>query len=171
MYLDNTMSASTSAYGDSRRASSDIDRNESSATIVAEDSRRSSKDINRVDLEKGSQTEHLSMRHRIKHFTWAWYTTTMATGGLALLISATPHRFDGLTEIGAVIFVIDLILFFGITATLLTRFILFPGLLKKTLLHRRESLLFATFWLSIATIINNAQIYIAPRVGDDSLSS
>lgn len=90
----------------------------------------------------------------------------MATGGFALLISATPHRFEGLTQIGMAVFALDLVLFFGITMTITARFLLHPGLLKKTLLHRRESVMFATFWLSIATIINNTQVYIAPHVGD-----
>lgn len=174
-YVHNKMSRTSSVYEvyDNRRTSKDMDRGASPASTVMDDSRRTSKTIDEVDLEKEdlekadlekalSPNENLTLRERIKHFTWAWYTTTMATGGLALLISATPHRFKGLSAIGAIIFAIDLILFLGITSTILFRFIVYPGLLKKTLLHRRESLLFATFWLSIATIINNTQVYIGP---------
>lgn len=188
VFLTSNMATIRNGAADSRRESTDIDRIgiSSSSTVVGESSRtskeifpvfigentgesvRSSKDIMYPsDLEKGFQPpESLTLRQRLKHFTWAWYTTTMATGGLALLLSQTPHQFKGLTNIGEVIFGLDIILFIGITLNIIARFILYPGLLKKTLLHRRESLMFATFWLSIATIINNTQAYIAPHVGD-----
>ena len=43
---------------------------------------------------------------------------------------------------------------------------MFPGTLKSSLAHPAESLSFATFWLSIATIINNMQRHGVPHCGE-----
>jgi hypothetical protein len=42
-----------------------------------------------------SNTDKMSIRKRLKHFTWAWFLSTMSTGGLAIAIAETPHRFRG----------------------------------------------------------------------------
>jgi C4-dicarboxylate transporter/malic acid transport protein len=105
------------------------------------------------------------IRERIHHFTWAWYTLTMSTGGFALLLSATPYRFRGLDTIGEVVFILDMTFFVCISAAITTRFILFPATLKKSFSHNTERLFFATFWLSISNMICNIQIYGGPHVG------
>lgn len=35
--------------------------------------------------------EHLPWRERVKHTSWAWFTMTMATGGLANVLHAGKH--------------------------------------------------------------------------------
>jgi len=104
-------------------------------------------------------------RDRLHHFTWAWFTTTMSTGGIALLLSQIPYRFHGLTEIGEAVLILDLTLFLIFCGSLTTRFILFPKTFLASLLHPTESLFFATFWISIANILSNIQIYGGPRTG------
>lgn len=89
----------------------------------------------------------------------------MSTGGIALVIASTPHRFSGLTTIGTIVFIFDLVLFILITLGISTRFILFRGTLYKSLRHPTESLFFPCFWLSIATIISNIQNYGVEKSG------
>ena len=64
----------------------------------------------------------------------------MSTGGIALLLAVTPHRFHGLTTIGTIIFVLDVVLFVLLTSLILTRFYLFPGTFTQSIYHQTESL-------------------------------
>ncbi|KAF1997600.1 hypothetical protein P154DRAFT_578708 [Amniculicola lignicola CBS 123094] len=97
---------------------------------------------------------------RLNHFTWAWYTLTMSTGGIATLISTQPHAFPGLISIGAVFYVVNLIFFVFLCSMMILRFSKFPGSFKESLTHEREGLFFPTFWLSVATIITGTQKYV-----------
>jgi len=39
--------------------------------------------------------QKISFRQRIKHLTFAWFLSTMSTGGLAIALGETPHQFPG----------------------------------------------------------------------------
>ncbi|KAK3368488.1 voltage-dependent anion channel-domain-containing protein [Podospora didyma] len=104
----------------------------------------------------------LGLRARLAHFTWAWYTLVMSTGGLALLIAAQPHQFPGLHQIGLTIYIINIILFTLVTSALVARFFLFAGSFKKSITHPREGFFFPTFFLSLATLITGTQKYAVP---------
>ncbi len=105
----------------------------------------------------------LSIRQRLAHFTWAWYTLTMSTGGLSLLIRAQPHQFPGLLQIGLAVYAINIALFVLVTAAQATRCVLFPGTFTRSLSHPREGFFFPTFFLSLATIITSTQRYCVPE--------
>jgi C4-dicarboxylate transporter/malic acid transport protein len=105
----------------------------------------------------------LDFRSRLEHFTWAWYTLTMSTGGLSLLIYAQPHQFPGLRQIGLAVYIINLVLFVLVTSALVSRFCLFRGTFTRSLTHPREGFFFPTFFLSIATIITSTQRYCVPE--------
>jgi C4-dicarboxylate transporter/malic acid transport protein len=128
-----------------------------------------------IDLEKQNDDTHqilhnlhekehsqpkLPLGQRLRHFTWAWYTLTMSTGGVATLISIQPHMFPGLITIGAVFYIVNLIFFAILCSLMVLRFTKFPGALKESLSHEREGLFFPTFWLSVATIITGTQKYV-----------
>ncbi|KAK4152092.1 hypothetical protein C8A00DRAFT_16562 [Chaetomidium leptoderma] len=104
----------------------------------------------------------LSIRARLAHFTWAWYTLTMSTGGLALLIQAQPHAFPGLSQIGLAVYVVNIVVFVLVTTALAARFALFRGTLVRSLTHPREGFFFPTFFLSLATLITSTQRYCVP---------
>lgn len=101
----------------------------------------------------------ISMRQRLRHFTFAWYTVTMSTGGIALALGLTPHRFRGLDTIGLIVFLFDLVCFLAISGCLLLRFALYKNTFRRTLTRPREALFVSTFLLSIATLLCNAQKY------------
>lgn len=83
----------------------------------------------------------------------------MSTGGIALTLSLTPHRFRGLDTIGLIVFLFDLLCFILITACLLLRFLLYKHTFSKTLTHPKEALFVSTFFLSIAALLSNAEKY------------
>ncbi|KAJ5777064.1 hypothetical protein N7520_000310 [Penicillium odoratum] len=115
-----------------------------------------------LEEEKSNKPIQLTFRQRLRHFTWAWYTLTMSTGGLALLLASQPNRFKGLDEIGLAVYIINLIMFAFVCSLMAARFIIHGGLVQS-LTHDREGLFFPTFWLSVATIITGLERYF----GDD----
>jgi len=102
---------------------------------------------------------------RLKNLTWAWFTLTMGTGGIALVLGCTPHRFPGLDIIGKVFLVLDLFFFISIVTGISARFIMVPSALKTSLTHPTESLFFPCFLLSTATILGNCAVYGGPVTG------
>ncbi|PMD44742.1 hypothetical protein L207DRAFT_552816 [Hyaloscypha variabilis F] len=107
----------------------------------------------------------VSLRDRLKHFTFAWYAMTMSTGGVAFVLSVIPNRFDGLTTLGTAMFILNLFLFTCVTITICTRFILHPGTFTHSITNPHEGFFFATFWLSLATMITNTTAYGLPNTG------
>lgn len=114
----------------------------------------------KVPHKRDPAQPYMPFAQRIRHFTWAWYTLTMATGGIATLLSIQPHAFPGLITIGAIFYVLNLFLFFGISATMVLRFTKFSGSFKASITHEREGLFLGPFFLSIATIITGTQKYV-----------
>ncbi|RAL13407.1 tellurite-resistance/dicarboxylate transporter family protein [Aspergillus homomorphus CBS 101889] len=84
----------------------------------------------------------------------------MSAGGLALLLRNQPYQFNGLKEIGLVVYIANLVFFTIIGSLMITRFILYNNLMDS-LRHDREGFFFPTFWLSIATMISGLSAYFA----------
>lgn len=94
-------------------------------------------------------------------FTWAWFNLPLSTGGIALLLSATPHRFPGLTTIGAIFYLFDLVVFSCVLAGICTRFLLMRDAaggslraLRKSLGHPTEGLFFPTALLNCEFLLD-----------------
>ncbi|KAL9106292.1 MAG: hypothetical protein Q9227_008692 [Pyrenula ochraceoflavens] len=109
--------------------------------------------------EKLAFKSKAGFRERIRHFTWAWYTLTMSTGGMATLIASQPHSNMAVYVLGHVVYLFNAVCFVVITTLMLLRFILHQGLLTASIKHEREGFFFPTLLLSIATFITGAQKY------------
>lgn len=83
----------------------------------------------------------------------------MSTGALAVLLGNTPNEFPGLLTIGKAVFILDLVLFVLFNICMLTRFILVPGKILRSLQHPVEGLFFGTYWVSVSLILNCAYLY------------
>ncbi|KUI56256.1 Malic acid transport protein [Cytospora mali] len=108
------------------------------------------------------QRPKLSLKQRLNHFTWAWWTLIMSTGGLSLLIYAQPYQFPGLRQIGLAVYIINLVLFILVFSATIARFVLFTGTFKASICHAREGLFVPTFFLSFATLITSTYRYAVP---------
>ncbi|KAF1939369.1 hypothetical protein EJ02DRAFT_456966 [Clathrospora elynae] len=109
--------------------------------------------------EQGNQNGRVGIRQRLKHFTFAWFLSTMSTGGLAIALAETPHQFNGLYYIGLALFFFNIVLFLTLCTCMLTRGILYPAHFKRSFLHPQESFFVGSFWLSISVIIGGIQTY------------
>ncbi|KAL7923754.1 voltage-dependent anion channel domain-containing protein [Trichoderma austrokoningii] len=108
------------------------------------------------------RTQKLSIRQRLQHFTWAWYTLPMSAGGLSLLIFAQPNQFPGLKTIGLVVYIVNFVIFSLVTLLMIARFMSNAGGLGRSVRHKREGFFVPTFFLSFATIITSTQRYAIP---------
>ncbi|OJD10360.1 hypothetical protein ACJ73_09826 [Blastomyces percursus] len=120
---------------------------------------------NNFDDDVASLLE-LPWKERIRHFTWAFFTLTMATGGLANVLYFIPYRFPGLDKIGIVIMLINIVLYFCIWGLLLTRFYHYPYTFKASFMHPTESLFVPAAIVSFGTILINISQYGPPRTGE-----
>lgn len=102
---------------------------------------------------------NMPLRERLHHFTFAWYTVTMSTSGIALVLGITPHRFAGLNAIGLAIFLMDLLFFLFISLALCCRFALHRHTFRRAATHPHEALFISTFFLSIAAMLSSAGVY------------
>ncbi|KAK6088788.1 C4-dicarboxylate transporter/malic acid transporter [Seiridium cupressi] len=114
--------------------------------------------------DDGQRTQ-VGFRERIEHFTWANFTYTQSTGGIAILLSETPHQFDGLQTAGVVVFILNLVLFVLFCAAMTTRFVLHPYTINKSLTTTPEAFFIGPFFLSIATIIIGMERFGVPHAG------
>ncbi|KAK4447329.1 putative malic acid transport protein [Podospora aff. communis PSN243] len=111
----------------------------------------------------------LPWRDRLLHFTFAWYTVTMSTSGVSLVLAIAPKRFPGLSTLGLVIFLLDLLFFLFITAAISLRFMLYKHTLRRAFTRPSEALFVPTLMLSLAAIISNiaeyTRLFLSPRSG------
>ncbi|PGH13716.1 hypothetical protein AJ80_06221 [Polytolypa hystricis UAMH7299] len=107
----------------------------------------------------------LPWRERIRHFTWAFFTLTMATGGLANVLYCIPYRFRGLDTIGIVVFLLNIAIYLILWALMALRFYLYPYTFKASFLHPTESLFAPAVIVSFGTILINIAQYGPPRNG------
>ncbi|KAK1148740.1 hypothetical protein N8T08_008625 [Aspergillus melleus] len=101
----------------------------------------------------------------LDRFTWANFTCTQSTGGVAILLSETPHRFRGLQTAGVVVFTLNLVLFVLFTTAMICRFIQRPSNLRKSVTIPPEAYFTGSLWLSMATIIMCMQRFGVPHSG------
>ncbi|KAL2353266.1 voltage-dependent anion channel-domain-containing protein [Cryomyces antarcticus] len=103
----------------------------------------------------------LSLKERVRHFTWTWFTMTMATGGIANMLYAVPHdlRFPGLYAIGCLFFILNIVLFIFNVLMISARFYLYPSTFKASISHPTESLFVPAAVISYGTILLNVTQY------------
>ena len=103
--------------------------------------------------------QQLHFKQRVKHFTWTWFTMTMATGGIANVLSQVPYDFPGLFAIGCIFFLGNIVLWIFNAVMITLRFRLHPGTFMQSILHPTESLFIPAWLISLGTILINITEY------------
>jgi tellurite resistance protein TehA-like permease len=101
----------------------------------------------------------------VERFNWTWFTCTQSTGGLAIILAECPKQFHGLHTIGAVVFVLNIVLWITFSALTVTRWILKPAKLRTSFTQPPECFFYGSWWLTVATIIIGMQFFGVPHTG------
>ncbi|KAF1987261.1 hypothetical protein K402DRAFT_330851 [Aulographum hederae CBS 113979] len=101
----------------------------------------------------------MRFKERVRHFTWTWFTMTMATGGIANVLYTVPYRFHGLYAIGCIFFILNIVLFIFNVVMISVRFYLYPTTFKGSFIHPTESLFIPASVISFGTILINITQY------------
>ncbi|KAF2687454.1 hypothetical protein K458DRAFT_333911 [Lentithecium fluviatile CBS 122367] len=137
---------------------------------VGEQGEAEGNDVYKGEGGSGGQGEKegqgvLRFRDRIRHFTWTWFTMTMATGGIANVLYTVPFRFRGLYALGCIFFLLNIVLFIFNATMISLRFYWFPRTFKASFLHPTESLFIPAAVISFGTILINISQYGVERTG------
>ncbi|KAI4139816.1 MAG: hypothetical protein LQ341_004072 [Variospora aurantia] len=109
--------------------------------------------------------ERLQWNERLKHYTWTFFTMTMATGGIANVLYTVPFRFPGLYAIGVIFFLFNLLLFVINVTMISLRFYTFPGMFRTSYMHPTERLFLPASVVSFGTVLINISQYGLTRAG------
>lgn len=102
----------------------------------------------------------------IRHFTPNWFTVTMGTGVVALIISELPFFPELLWQVGVGLWYFNMVLFVLFTLLYGLRWIYYPIEAKQIFLHPMMSLFLGAIPMGLATIINGLLKYGVPIYGD-----
>ncbi|PWW76932.1 hypothetical protein C7212DRAFT_343958 [Tuber magnatum] len=91
--------------------------------------------------------------------TWAWYTSIMSSGGVALVLYDLPYGFPGLWILGGIIYLASLVGFFLLLATHIVRFLLNPRLIRTSAAHPSEGPFVSTFAAALGILIIDGATY------------
>ncbi|MGE8559810.1 MAG: TDT family transporter [Acinetobacter sp.] len=94
------------------------------------------------------------MQDLIRHFTPNWFTVTMGTGVLALIIAELPVAKSLMWSLGAMLWQVNMVLFMLFTALYALRWSIFATEAKQIFKHPSMSLFLGAIPMALATILN-----------------
>ncbi|GAQ46428.1 hypothetical protein AtubIFM56815_004434 [Aspergillus tubingensis] len=105
-------------------------------------------------------------RRVVRHFTPSWFSVTMGTGIVSILLNTLPYNGQWLYWISVVLFAFNVLLFtIGCIITFL-RYTLYPEIFFAMIKHPVQSMFIGTFPMGFATIINMFCFVCVPAWGD-----
>lgn len=116
-----------------------------------------------IDFFKFTYTTKMkTAKEAIKHFTPSWFSVTMGTGIVAILLYNFPYQFRGLYIIATVIYLLNILLFSTFTLISITRYVMFPEIMSLMLKHPGQSLFIGTIPMGLTTITNCTVLIAVP---------
>ncbi|PYI20097.1 malate permease [Aspergillus violaceofuscus CBS 115571] len=105
-------------------------------------------------------------RRVVRHFTPSWFSVTMGTGIVSILLNTLPYNGQWLYWISVVIFALNVLLFATGCIITLLRYTLYPEIFFAMIRHPVQSMFIGTFPMGFATIINMFCFVCVPAWGE-----
>lgn len=109
------------------------------------------------------------MQYMIRHFTPNWFTVTMGTGVVALILAELPVAESLMWSLGAILWQINILLFLLFGTLYGLRWILFPIEAKQIFKHPTMALFLGAIPMGLATILNGFLKFGITLYGDVAL--
>ena len=94
------------------------------------------------------------MTHLIRHFTRNWFTVTMGTGVVALILPELPFAHSLMAHLAVLLWQFNIALFLMFSLLYVLRWIIYPTEAKQIFSHASMSLFLGAIPMALATIIN-----------------
>jgi len=105
------------------------------------------------------------IRAVIINFTPSWFSVTMGTGVLAILLETCPYSFDGLSTIATIVFFLNVVIFLVFLLLTIARYAIYPFMWWRMIYHHPQSLFVGTLPMGLATIVNGIVLIAVPTYG------
>lgn len=112
---------------------------------------------------------HDHPREIIRQFTPNWFTVTMGTGVVALALNQFPVSLPLLHEAGAVLWMVNIVLFALCTALYAARWIFFPRAALPIFGHPVMPMFLGAIPMGLATIVNGFLAFGIARIGPQAV--
>ncbi|RCH98435.1 hypothetical protein CU097_013814 [Rhizopus azygosporus] len=99
----------------------------------------------------------------VRHFTPSWFSVTMGTGIVAILLQTFPFQFSGLQTIALVLFLFNVVIYSVFTIITVLRYVLFPTIFFLMLQHPAQSMFVGTIPMGLTTITNFVTIALTDK--------
>ncbi|EAW10941.1 TDT family transporter [Aspergillus clavatus NRRL 1] len=112
-------------------------------------------------------TKHdVGWRRIVRNFTPSWFSVTMGTGIVSILLNTLPYNAPWLYWISVVLFAVNVLLFGTGCIISVLRYILYPEVFTAMISHPVQSMFIGTFPMGLATIINMFCFVCVPVWGE-----
>ncbi|PVI04151.1 hypothetical protein DM02DRAFT_586698 [Periconia macrospinosa] len=95
----------------------------------------------------------IGWRRAVRNFTASWFSVTMGTGIVSLLLIAIPFKADWLYGLSAIFFGLNTLLFFSAFSVTILRYMIYPEIWSVMIVDSTSSLFLGTIPMGFATLI------------------
>ena len=104
------------------------------------------------------------------NFTPSWFSVTMGTGIVSILLEKLPYNAQWLHYLAIILFVLNIALFVTFTIISVIRYCVYRGIFWAMLNHPVQSLFLGTVPMGLATIVNMCAFVVVPKWGSWALT-
>jgi C4-dicarboxylate transporter/malic acid transport protein len=111
-----------------------------------------------------------NLREIVREFNPNWFTVTMGTGIVSIVMNQIPLHIDGLFEAARVLWLLNIALFVACSALFIARTLWFPETIRTLLAHPVQSMFLGAIPMGLATLVNGFVAFSPSLVGGTSFT-